>query len=348
MKIATRFLALPPPVSRSDLEVKQAQAAVKAAEANLAQIKAGTRPEAIDAAQAALNQTLAERDGAAATYSNTLAMRDNPQQIVAQLDAARSGVKLAEQNVVVMQSRLAEARYWRDFYAKDTAQHETLDKQIAIAQRNLEAAQAQLDGAKAQAAALDAMRRAPVALQSQANGARSAYSMTLANVAVATASLADLKAGAAPEDVALAEAQLHQAQAQLKLAQSYLSRATLTAPLKGVVAERSAQVGETLQPGSALLSIMNSDEVKLGVYVPQTDLPRVRLGDKVQVYPDAYPAETFEGEVTTIARQAQFSSNDTQAQADRANIVFAVKVSLLNTDHRLKPGMVGDVVFALK
>ncbi|HEY4720261.1 MAG TPA: biotin/lipoyl-binding protein, partial [Anaerolineae bacterium] len=102
------------------VQVKQAQAAVKAAEANLAQVKAGARKEAIDAAQAMLNQTLAERDGAAATYSNTLAIRDNPQQIVAQLDAARSGVKLAEQNVVVMQSRLAEARYWRDFYAKDT------------------------------------------------------------------------------------------------------------------------------------------------------------------------------------------------------------------------------------
>jgi HlyD family secretion protein len=330
------------------VQVKQAQAAVKAAEANLAQIKAGARQEAIDAAQAMLNQTLAERAGAAATYSNTQAIRNNPQQIVAQLDAARSGVKLAEQNVVVMQSRLAEARYWRDFYASDTARHATLDKQIAIAQSNLEAAQAQLGGAKAQVAALEAMRRAPVALQSQVNGARSAYSLTLANVAVATASLADLKAGAALEDVALAEAQLHQAQAQLKLAQSYLSRATLTAPLTGVVAQRSAQIGETLQPGSALLSIMNFDEVKLVVYVPQTDLPRVRLGDKVKVYADAYPAETFEGEVTAIARQAQFSSRDTQAQEDRANVVFAVKVKLLNTDHRLKPGMAGDVVFALK
>ncbi|HEY4721145.1 MAG TPA: efflux RND transporter periplasmic adaptor subunit, partial [Anaerolineae bacterium] len=210
------------------------------------------------------------------------------------------------------------------------------------------AAQAKLGGAKTQAAALEAMRRAPVALQSQVNGARSAYSLTLANVAVAAASLADLKAGAALEDVALAEAQLHQAQAQLNLARSYLSRATLTAPLKGVVAQRSAQIGETLQPGSALLSIMNFDEVKLVVYVPQTDLPRVRLGDMVKVYPDAYPAETFEGEVAAIARQAQFSSRDTQAQEDRANVVFAVKVKLLNTDHRLKPGMAGDVVFALK
>ena len=330
------------------VQIKQAQAAVSAAEANLAQVKAGARQEAIDAAQAALNQTLAERDGAAATYSNTVAIRDNPQQIVAQLDTARSGVQLAEQNVVVMQSRLAEARYWRDFYDKDTTRHATLDKQIAIAQNNLDAAQAQLDGAKAQAAGLEAMRRAPVALQSQVNGARSAYSMTLANAAVAAASLVELKAGAASEDVALAEAQLHQAQAQLKLAQSYLSRATLTSPLKGVVAQRSAQIGETLQPGSVLLSIMNFDEVNLVVYVPQTDLPRVQLGDKVQVYPDAYPAETFEGEVAAIARQAQFSSRDTQAQEDRANVVFAVKVKLLNTDHRLKPGMAGDVVFALK
>ena len=62
-------------------QVKQAQAAVSAAEANLAQVKAGTRREAIEAAEAAVQQAQAERAGAALTLSNTLQIRDNPQQI---------------------------------------------------------------------------------------------------------------------------------------------------------------------------------------------------------------------------------------------------------------------------
>jgi hypothetical protein len=115
-------------------QVKQAQAALSAAEANLAQVKAGTRREAIEAAEAAAQQAQAERAGAALTVSNTLQIRDNPQQINAQVDAARSGAALAEQNVAVMQTRLAEARYRRDFYEATRAGHRRSTRK-AIAQK---------------------------------------------------------------------------------------------------------------------------------------------------------------------------------------------------------------------
>ena len=329
-------------------QVMQAAAAVSAAEANLAQVKAGTRAEAIAAAEAAVQQARAERDGAQTTSSNTLAIRANPQELTAQIDAARAGVKLAGENVDVMQTRLEEARYWRDFYGKDKAKRETLDKAIGIAQKNLEAAQAQLDGAQAQLNALVAMRAAPVALESQVNAARSAYSVTLASVRVAEASLAELKAGPTTEEVAKAQAQLHQAQAQLKLAQAYQARATITAPLTGFVAERSVDVGETVQPGGTLLSIVNLDVVEMTVYVPQAYLPRLHVGGTVKVLTDAYASTTFEGQITAIAQQAEFSSRDTQSKEDRANIVFAVTVTLPNSDLRLKAGMAADVIFNLQ
>jgi HlyD family secretion protein len=325
-------------------QVKQAQAAVSAAQANLAQVKAGTRKEEIDAAQAALRQAQADRDGASQAYQDTVKLLNNPQQLLAQTDAARTGVKQAEQAVAIAQAKLAEARWWRDFYDDDPGRHESLDKQIAIAQRNLEAAQAQLEGAKSQLQALEAMRAAPVTLQAQVNGARNSYSMTLASVNVAEAALAESKAGAAAEEIALAEARLHQAQAQFKLAQAYLVRAVVRAPLSGVVLSRSARVGETAQPGAALMTLANLDEVTLVIYVPQTDLPRVRVGDRVQVTVDAYPGQVFDGQVSFIARQAQFTPRDTQAKEDRAKVVFAVKVRLPNTDHRLKAGMTGDAV----
>lgn len=330
------------------VQVKQAAAAVSAARANLAQVEAGTRREAIDAAQAAVRQAQAERDGARLTISNTLGMRDNPQELTAQIDAARAGVKLAEQTVGVMQTRLAEARYWREFYDDDTDRRETLDKQIALAQKNLEAAQARQVGAQAQVAALEAMRSDPVALQTQVNAARTTYSLTLAGVGVAEAKLTELKAGASKEEVALAEAQLHQAQAQLKLAQAYQSRATLAAPLTGLVAQRSVKVGEVVQPGGALLSIVNLDVVDMTVYVPQSDLPRVRVGDAVSVLVDAYPNDPFSGEIKAIAQQAQFTARDTQNKDDRANIVFAVKLRLTNAEGRLKAGMTADAVFNLR
>ncbi len=326
------------------VQVKQAQAAVRAAEADLAQVQVGARSEEIAAAQAALTQAQAERDGAVAAYKNTENMLKNPQQLLAQIDAARAGAKLAEQSVAAAKSKLAEARWWRDFYDDDKGRHKSLDKQIAIAQSNLDAAQAQLDGANAQVNALLAVRRAPVMLQAQVNSALSGYSLTVASVSVAGAALAELKAGPMPEEIALAEAQLHQAQAQLKLAQAYQSRAELRAPLTGLVASRSVHVGETVQPGAVLMTVSNLDEVTLVVYVPQTQLPRVRIGTPAQVFVDAYPGQTFTGRVSFMARQAQFASRDIQEQADRANVVFAVKLRLSNADHRLKAGMNADTV----
>ncbi len=329
-------------------QVSQAEAALSAAEADLAQVKAGARQETIAAAEAALQQAQAERAGALLTLSNTLQIRDNPQPINAQVDAAQAGVTLAEQNVAVMQTRLAEARYRRDFYNNDKDKRETLDKEIAIAQENLEAAQAQLDGAQAQLAALQAMRSAPVTLQVQVNQARNAYSMTIASEAVAAANVIELRAGPTLEEIALAEAKVQQAQASLKLAQAYRSRAQLAAPLKGLVAQRSSHVGETAQPGASLLSLVNIDTLDMIVYVPQAQLPRVQIGAPAKVYVDAYPDEVFTGEVVNIAQQAQFSSRDTQNKEDRANVVFAVKVRLDNAAGRLKSGMTADAELELQ
>jgi HlyD family secretion protein len=97
-----------------------------------------------------------------------------------------------------------------------------------------------------------------------------------------------------------------------------------------------------------LMTVMNLDEVNLVIYVPQAQLPRIKLEMPVQVTVDAYPGQTFIGHISSIARRAQFSSRDTQAREDRANMVFAVKVRLPNPDHRLKAGMNADAVIELQ
>ena len=112
--------------------------------------------------------------------------------------------------------------------------------------------------------------------------------------------------------------------------------------------ERSAHVGETVQPGAPLLSIVNLDTVDMIVYVPQAELPRVKIGAPVKVYADAYPNEIFAGAVASLAQQAQFSPRDTQTKDDRTNIVFAVKVHIPNGDGRLKAGMTADAEIELK
>jgi HlyD family secretion protein len=159
---------------------------------------------------------------------------------------------------------------------------------------------------------------------------------------VAAANVVELRAGPTPEEIALAEAKVWQARASLKLAQAYQSRSQIAAPLAGIVAQRSGHVGETVQPGASVLSIVNLDTLEMIIYVPQAQLPRVQIGAPVTVSVDAYPHEVFSGEVVNIAQQAQFSSRDTQEKEDRANIVFPVKVRLANAAGRLKSGMTAE------
>jgi HlyD family secretion protein len=68
----------------------------------------------------------------------------------------------------------------------------------------------------------------------------------------------------------------------------------------------------------------------------------VDIGQTAQVTVDAYPDETFEGTVTFIALEAEFTPKNVQTEEERVNLVFAVKISLENPDHRLKPGMPAD------
>jgi HlyD family secretion protein len=117
---------------------------------------------------------------------------------------------------------------------------------------------------------------------------------------------------------------------------------TLTAPRDGVITERPASPGELAAPGAALMNLGDLDHVTLTVFIPETQIGRVGVGQAAHVAVDAYPGETFEGTVTFIALEAEFTPKNVQTEEERVNLVFAVKISLDNPDHRLKPGMPAD------
>ena len=123
-----------------------------------------------------------------------------------------------------------------------------------------------------------------------------------------------------------------------------MERLTLTAPVGGIVVERLVHVGELASPGASLFTLANLDEVTLTVYVPETDLGQVWLGQTVEVTVDAY-GDVFTGQVSHIASQAEFTPKNVQTQEERVHMVFAVKIQLGNADHRLKPGMPADATF---
>jgi HlyD family secretion protein len=163
-----------------------------------------------------------------------------------------------------------------------------------------------------------------------------------AQMAAAQAALDELVVGPTDEEVAIAQAQVQQAEAAVHLVDAQIAQFTLTAPMSGIVTSRSAQAGETATAEAPLLTVANLDEVTLVIYIPENRVGQIGVGQEAQVQVNSFPEQVFVGHVASIAGKAEFTPRNVQTQEERVNLVFAVKVSIPNPDHKLKPGMPAD------
>lgn len=200
------------------------------------------------------------------------------------------------------------------------------------------------EGARQALSLLYEMRSDPQQLQAQIDAAEAQYRAAEGAVEMARAVLEGLRDGATAEELAAAAAQVQQAQAELDSVLVLLGKLTLTAPAGGHVLEVIGHAGELAAPGAPLITVADLDQVTLTVYVPETQLGAVRVGQEVEVRVDSFPDRIFTGRVATIASEAEFTPRNVQTQEERVNMVFAVRVSISNPDHALGPGMPADAV----
>lgn len=132
------------------------------------------------------------------------------------------------------------------------------------------------------------------------------------------------------------------AQAQLELAQSQLNNAYIISPIDGVVLAKNFDKGELVFPGAQLLKLGDLKQTWLKIYVPEKEMGKLHLDSKAVVNVDAYPKRTFDGNVTWISSEAEFTPKNIQVKQERAQFVFAVKISIPNPDLLLMPGMPAD------
>ncbi len=114
-------------------------------------------------------------------------------------------------------------------------------------------------------------------------------------------------------------------------------------PIDGVVLERAIEPGEVAAPGSTLLIVGDLTTLTLTVYVPEDRYGKINLGQSYPVTVDSFPGKAFQGTVSHIADQAEFTPRNVQTVQGRKNTVYAVRLTLDNPDLALKPGMPADV-----
>jgi HlyD family secretion protein len=138
------------------------------------------------------------------------------------------------------------------------------------------------------------------------------------------------------------QAEVEAAKAAEAVAKTNLSESEIRSPLDGVVLLRVAEEGEVVQPGSPILVLVDPNDLFLKVYIAENEIGKVRLGNPAGVKIDAFPDRNFEGTVSEIAQQAEFTPKDIHMPDERTQLVFGVKISLENSEAFLKPGMPAD------
>jgi HlyD family secretion protein len=136
--------------------------------------------------------------------------------------------------------------------------------------------------------------------------------------------------------------------AQLEAARTQLGYTEIRSPISGVVLLRNVEAGEVVSSGTPVVTVGDIENLWMNIYVPETQTGLVRLGDPTVVRVDSFPDEQFEGSVSFISSQSEFTPKTIQTEEERVRLVYRVKVSLINTGQKLKPGMPADAEIMLR
>jgi HlyD family secretion protein len=171
---------------------------------------------------------------------------------------------------------------------------------------------------------------------------RQAYDVSTALERGARERLALILSGSRPDQVEAARGQADQARHALTQAESRLREAAVYSPMDGIVLRKNLEVGETANPGVAILTLVNPKDVWLRAYVPESDVGRLKIGGAARVTIDAFPARVFAGRIIEIASEAEFTPRNVQTKKERVNLVFRIKIQIDNPEGLLKPGLPAD------
>jgi len=164
---------------------------------------------------------------------------------------------------------------------------------------------------------------------------------------LAQQTLKKVREGSRDEERALAKARRDQAEAAAAQLRKKVADCRITAPLQGTVINKFVELGELVWPGASVVRIADLTDLKINVYVSETTIPRVQLGQKAVVAVDAFDDRTFDGEVVYISPVAEFTPKNIQTKEERVKLVFAVKVVVKNPQGTLKAGLPADVTIHL-
>jgi HlyD family secretion protein len=215
-------------------------------------------------------------------------------------------------------------------------------QEIAVARAELRHAQAELERLTVEFERQTDLLARNVASRQAFEKAKAEYEVANSHVEEAEERLKLAGEGPRQEDIVRARARLEQVRQSLAIARTRLAYATLASPISGTVLSENVEAGEYVVPGVPVVTVGDLVNTWLRAYVNETDLGRIKLGQRVCVMTDTYPGKAYLGHVSFIASTAEFTPKNVQTAEERVKLVFRIKIEIPNPDLELKPGMPAD------
>jgi len=289
-------------------QLMQAKAQLAQWQANLEKLQQGARPE-----------ELAEARARAMTAKAALAQAvagSRPEEVAA------SEARLAVQEVAVERAKLNAGRV------------HALDQSGATARVDVDNADMELKGA---IALRDALKHQ---LDELKNGSRrTEVAQAQAREMEQSASAKLVAAGSRTEDLKVAQALVDGAQGRVDQILVMLDELTIKAPLPARIEALDLRPGDIIAPNATAAVLLEEKQLFVRIYVPETLLGHVKLGQAVPVSVDSFPDQRFQGVVEHINGVGEYSPRNLQTADERADQVFATRVGLRSGFDQLRAGM---------
>ena len=286
----------------------QAEGALAQMQATLEKLEKGARPEEIQQARAR-----AETASAALAQTRTGARRE-------QILGARA--RLAAQEAALQKAQL-DAQRFRQLFARGAAARAELD----TAETALAAAVAQRDALKQSLDELEHGSRIEEVEQATARAAEARASEKL------------VLAGSRVEDIKAAQGAVDAARGRLDAINTMIDELVVKAPRDCRVEALDLRPGDILMPNAAAATLLEDDQLYVRIYVPETEIGHISVGQEVPITVDSFPGKTFRGRVEHINSVGEYSPRNLQTADERADQVFATRIGILDGRDQLRAGM---------
>jgi HlyD family secretion protein len=281
-----------------------------------------------------------------ATLESDVAARNAElNQATAKLEVLLNGSR--KQDIQQAEAGVNDAKAQLEFARSDWARMQQLFKNEDISRQQYDQSRAKFDSAQAMLHQAEEkfslVKEGP--RPEDIAGARAEVARAEAAVKTAEANRLELKRK--EQELGARKAEIERSRAQEGISTAQLDDTEVATPIDGVVLVKSAEPGEVLAAGTTILTIGDLEHPWLRAYINETDLGRIKLGQNVKLTTDSFPGKTYNGVISFISSDAEFTPKQIQTKEERVKLVYRIKIEVDNKRHELKSNMPVDAEIIL-